>query len=309
MPNLNPPVRTASQALEYQRQVLDAVPEGCDFQPLMTLYLTDDTTPEDVRAAVDSGIVAAFKLYPAGATTNSSAGVTDLNRCKDTLEAMAELGLPLCVHGEVTDPEIDIFDREKVFLDRKLAPLQASIPSLKVILEHVTTADAVDYVVNGTENIAATMTPQHLLFNRGAIFQGGLRPHMYCLPILKRERHREALLAAATSGSTKFFLGTDSAPHPKHAKECGCGCAGIFSAHAALPLYAVAFEQAGALDKLEAFASLNGPAYYKRPVNSRKVTLVRDAWDVPNEMDLGGGNTVVPLWAGQAMPWRVQMEP
>jgi len=305
MPNLRPPVRTAKQAIDYRRQILDAVPSDSSFSPLMTLYLTETTTPEDVKEAVDSGIVAAFKLYPAGATTNSDAGVKDILNCMDTLGAMAELGLPLLVHGEVADQTVDIFDREQYFLNEQLAPLQAKLPKLKVVLEHATTADAVEYVKSGGDNIACTITPQHLLFNRGALFQGGLQPHMYCLPILKRERHRLALVEAATSGNEKFFLGTDSAPHPKNAKECACGCAGIFSAHAALPLYAHVFDQVDALENLEAFASKNGPKYYGREINKGTVTLEKIDWLVPAEYNLGAGNVVVPLWAEQILPWKV----
>jgi len=282
-----------------------AVPEGVEFEPLMTLYLTETTTPEMVEAAAASGMIAGLKLYPAGATTNSAAGVRDLAACRDTLQAMAQLGLPLLVHGEVVDAHVDIFDREKVFLEEKLAPLQAQLPTLRVVLEHATTADAVEYV-KSQSNVGCTITPQHLLFNRTHMLAGGLKPHLYCLPILKRERHREALVEAATSGSSKFFLGTDSAPHPKHAKECGCGCAGVFSAHAALPLYAHVFDQAGALDKLEGFASLNGPKFYNRPVNKDTVTLVKKAWEVPAEYDLGAENVVVPLWAGMELPWQVE---
>jgi len=305
MPNLLPPVRTVAEALGYRERIMEAVPEGSNFQPFMTLYLTETTTPAEIEAAINSGYVAACKMYPAGATTNSDFGVKNIDKCMDTLSAMAELGMPLLMHGEVVDPVVDIFDREKEFLDQKLAPLRAKLPSLRIVLEHATTKEAVEFV-QSHDNMGCTITPQHLLFNRNAIFQGGIRPHFYCLPILKREVHREALVKAATSGDTKFFLGTDSAPHAKNRKECECGCAGVYSAHAALPLYAHAFEQAGALDKLEGFASKHGPAFYRMRPSSETVTLVRKPWVVPGEYDLGAGNTVVPLWAGDELPWQVE---
>lgn len=303
MPNLNPPVRTLSEAMAYRERVMAAVPAGSGFEPLMTLYLTEDTTPADIEAAAASGLVVGCKLYPAGATTNSDSGVKDFNSITDTLAAMAQLGMPLLVHGEVVDAHVDIFDREKQFLHEKLAPLQAKLPQLKVVLEHATTKEAVDYVL-AHPTVGCTITPQHLLYNRNALLVGGLKPHFYCLPILKREVHREALVAAATSGSAQFFLGTDSAPHAKGAKENACGCAGCFSAHAALPLYAHAFEEAGALHRLEAFASLNGAAFYGRAANAGTVTLERADWRVPAEYPMGD-TTVVPLMAGETMRWKV----
>jgi dihydroorotase len=304
MPNLKPPVTTTAQALDYRERILAALPQGSDFTPLMTLYLTDATSAEEIGRARDSGHIHAVKLYPAGATTNSESGVTDIRKTYDTLAAMAEHGLPLLVHGEVTEPEVDIFDREQVFIERILAPLLQEIPQLKVVLEHITTAEAAEFVAAAGDNIAATITPQHLLMNRNAIFAGGIRPHHYCLPILKRERHRQALVVAATSGSGKFFLGTDSAPHSKHAKESACGCAGIYSAHAALELYAEAFEQAGALDKLEGFASHHGPDFYGLPRNQGSVTLAAQEWQVPDHYPFGG-EQVVPLRAGETLHWKL----
>ncbi|PRW45391.1 dihydroorotase [Chlorella sorokiniana] len=307
MPNLVPPVTTAAAALEYKQRVLDAVPAERrgpgGFTPLMTCYLTDNTQPEDAHRAKEAGVVA-FKLYPAGATTNSDSGVTDIGKCLPTLRAMAEAGLLLLVHGEVTDPEVDFFDREKVFIETKLKPLLDKVPELRVVMEHITTRDAAEFVASAPANVAASVTPQHLLLNRNALFVGGLRPHAFCLPILKREEHRAAVAAAATSGSRKFFLGTDSAPHPKHAKESACGCAGLFSAPVALPLYAHAFEQAGALQHLEAFASLNGPDFYGLPRNTDKVVLRRQPWTVPASYAFGDSQ-VVPMWAGQECPWTV----
>ncbi len=305
MPNLLPPVTTTEQALAYRERIMAAVPGGSDFQPLMTLYLTDNTSVDEIRKAKDSGRVYAMKLYPAGATTNSDAGVTDLANVAAALEVMAELGLPLLVHGEVTDPDIDIFDREAVFIERHLAPVVQKFPGLKVVLEHVTTTQGVDFVIYGGPNVAGTITAHHLLLNRNAIFAGGLNPHAYCLPVLKRERHREALVTAATGGSGKFFLGTDSAPHARPAKESGCGCAGIYTAHAALELYATAFEEAGAQDELEGFASLHGPAFYGLEPNGGKVTLVKEEWRVPETYELGD-STVVPLLAGRTLGWKLK---
>jgi dihydroorotase len=304
MPNLKPAVRTTHQALDYRERILAALPDGLAFEPLMTLYLTEDTPPEEIVRAKLSGRIAGVKLYPAGATTHSDEGVTRLSRCFHTLERMQELAIPLLVHGEVTDPEIDIFDRERAFIDDVLGPLVDRFPELKIVLEHITTRDAVQYVeVTGTR-IAATITAHHLLMNRNALFLGGIRPHHYCLPVLKRETHREALVEAATSGNPKFFLGTDSAPHALDTKETACGCAGIYTAHAALELYAIAFEEAGALEKLEGFASLHGPQFYGLPVNEGTVTLVRESWNVPER--LGYGNSeLVPLRAGERLPWRL----
>jgi len=304
MPNLKPAVRTTHQALDYRERILAALPEDLAFEPLMTLYLTDDTPPEEIARAKLSGRIVAVKLYPAGATTHSDEGVTRISRCFHTLERMQELGMPLLVHGEVTDPEIDVFDRERAFIDQVLGPMVERFPSLKIVLEHITTRDAVQYVEVTGEQIAATITAHHLLMNRNALFLGGIRPHHYCLPVLKREEHREALVEAATSGNPKFFLGTDSAPHARDAKETDCGCAGIYTAHAALELYAIAFEEAGALDKLEGFASLYGPRFYGLPVNEDSVTLVREPWDVPNRLSFGAGE-LVPLRAGERLPWKL----
>lgn len=306
MPNLRPPVITTEQALTYHRRILDALPEDSDFQPLMTLYLTDNTPPAEIALANDSGHVQAVKLYPAGATTNADAGVTDLKHVDATLAAMAEAGLPLLVHGEVTRPEIDIFDRERAFIDEQLRPLLDRHPDLKLVFEHITTAEAVDFVLDAGANVAATITPQHLLFNRNAMLAGGIRPHFYCLPVLKRERHRAALLAAATSGNRKFFLGTDSAPHAKDAKESACGCAGIFSAHAAIELYATAFEQAGALHRLEGFASHFGADFYGLPRNQDTLTLQRETWTVPELLPFDEDAAVVPFLAGESLHWRLR---
>jgi dihydroorotase len=308
MPNLKPPVTTTAQALAYRERVLAALPAGSSFQPLMTLYLTDNTPPEEIRRAKDSGHVFAVKLYPAGATTNADSGVTDLNKLDATLEAMSECGLPLLVHGEVTDPAVDVFDRERVFIERQLIPLLARHPQLKLVFEHITTREAVDFVLASGPNVAATLTPQHLLLNRNAMLAGGIRPHHYCLPVLKRESHRQALLAAATSGNPKFFLGTDSAPHAKGAKESACGCAGIFSAHAAIEFYATAFEQAGALDKLENFAARFGADFYGLPRNTDTITLVKEEWTVPETVPFSDGKNaapLVPFFAGQALTWRL----
>jgi dihydroorotase len=305
MPNLQPPVTTTEQALAYRERILAAITDGSDFQPLMTLYLTDNTPANEIRKAKESGHVHALKLYPAGATTNSDAGVTDLANVSAALEVMAELDLPLLVHGEVTDPDIDIFDREAVFIERHLAPVVQQFPGLKVVLEHVTTAHGVDFVLNSGPRVAGTITAHHLLLNRNAIFVGGLNPHAYCLPVLKREKHREALISAATGGSGKFFLGTDSAPHAQPAKESGCGCAGIYTAHAAIELYATAFEEADALDEMEGFASLYGPAFYGLAPNPGKVTLVKQGWQVPETYELGD-SAIVPLMAGQKLGWKLK---
>ncbi len=303
MPNLKPPVTTTAMAAEYRQRILAAVPQGVAFEPLMVLYLTDNTTADEIRRAVDSGFVHGVKLYPAGATTNSDAGVTDLKRCMGALEAMQALGLPLLIHGEVTDADIDLFDREAVFIDKILQPLRRQLPALRVVFEHITTKDAADYVRDAEGDIAATITAHHLLYNRNAIFKGGIRPHYYCLPVLKREVHRQALVAAATSGNSRFFLGTDSAPHPKGLKEHACGCAGCYTALHAMELYAQAFEQAGALDKLEGFASFHGPDFYRLPRNSGTLTLRREAWDIPAELKMGD-TSLVPLDAGQALQWK-----
>jgi len=304
MPNLKPPVTTTEQAGAYRDRILAALPAGVQFEPLMVLYLTDNTPPEEIRKAKASGFVKAVKLYPAGATTNSDAGVTDLRKCYKTLEVLQEVGMPFLVHGEVTDPAIDIFDREAVFIDRVMTPLRKDMPELKVVFEHITTKDAADYVMASAGSTAATITAHHLLYNRNEIFKGGIRPHYYCLPVLKRETHRQALVAAAISGSDKFFLGTDSAPHAKGLKEHACGCAGCYTALHALELYAQAFDQAGALDKLEAFASFNGPAFYDLPRNEGTVTLRRESWTIPAELPMGDA-TVVPLNGGETINWKM----
>ncbi|PAU79391.1 dihydroorotase [Halomonas salipaludis] len=308
MPNLTPPVTTTEQAHAYRQRILAALPEGSDFEPLMTLYLTDNTPAEEIERAKASGIVHAVKLYPAGATTNSDSGVTDIDHCSRAIEAMERVGLPLLVHGEVTSPEIDIFDREAVFIERVMAPLLIRFPQLRVVFEHITTEDAVNFVRESSANIAATITAHHLLFNRNHMLVGGIKPHYYCLPVLKRERHRDALLAAATSGSSKFFLGTDSAPHSRGDKESACGCAGAFTAPAALELYAMAFEQAGRLEQLEGFASHHGPDFYGLPRNSRQVTLVRERWQLPETLPYAEGGVIVPLLAGDTLPWRLSSE-
>jgi dihydroorotase len=303
MPNLRPPITTAAQAAEYRARILAARPEGSDFQPLMTLYLTDNTPVDEIKRAKEAGVVA-LKLYPAGATTNSDAGVTDIRKTYKTLEAMQREGLLLLVHGEVTDPEVDVFDREAVFIDRVMQPLRRDMPELKVVFEHITTKEAAAYVTAADRYTAATLTPQHLLYNRNAIFMGGLRPHYYCLPVLKREEHRRALLAAATSGSNKFFLGTDSAPHASVMKEnsvCGAGC---FTALSALELYAEAFEAAGALDKFEAFAAFNGPDFYGLPRNSGRITLRKTAWALPESVAFGDAQ-LKPLRGGETVAWQL----
>jgi len=303
MPNLKPPVTTTEMAKGYRKRILDVLPSDMHFEPLMTLYLTDNTSVDEIGRAVDSGIVHGVKLYPAGATTNSDAGVTDLKRCMGALERMQALGLPLLIHGEVTDRDIDLFDREAVFIERTLIPLRRQLPALKIVFEHITTKEAVQYVKEADGPTAATITAHHLLYNRNAMFTGGVRPHYYCLPVLKRETHRQALIAAATSGNPKFFLGTDSAPHAKGLKEHACGCAGCYTALHAMELYAQAFEQADALDKLEAFASFYGADFYGLPRNEDKVTLERATWNVPEELPMGD-TTVVPLDAGQSLNWK-----
>lgn len=302
MPNLKPPVTTTEMAGAYRQRILAAVPEGTNFEPLMVLYLTDNTTPDEIRRAAESGFVHGVKLYPAGATTNSDAGVTDIRRSMAALEAMQAHGLPLLIHGEVTDGDIDVFDREAVFIDRILQPLRRDLPGLKVVFEHITTREAAHYVRDAEGSIAATITAHHLLYNRNAIFKGGIRPHYYCLPILKRETHRLALIEAATSGNPRFFLGTDSAPHPKGLKEHACGCAGCYTALHAMELYAQVFDDAGALDKLEAFASFYGPDFYGLPRNTGTITLRRESWTVPGELPMGG-TSVVPLDAGTSLRW------
>ncbi|AJX16470.1 dihydroorotase [Burkholderia ubonensis] len=307
MPNLKPPVTTTAQAHAYRERILAAVPAGVAFEPLMTLYLTDNTPPDEIRRARESGFVHGVKLYPAGATTNSDHGVTDLAKCAKTLEAMQEVGMPLLVHGEVTDASIDLFDREKVFIDRVMTPLRRDFPGLKVVFEHITTKDAADYVRDADAApglIGATITAHHLLYNRNAIFVGGIRPHYYCLPVLKRETHRVTLVEAATSGNPRFFLGTDSAPHARNAKEAACGCAGCYTALHALELYAEAFDNAGALDKLEGFASFYGADFYGLPRAAETVTLRREPWELPLEI-LAGDTPVVPLRAGEAIGWKL----
>jgi dihydroorotase len=304
MPNLRPPVTTTVLALQYRQRILAALPAGATFEPLMTLYLTDNTSAEEIRQAKASGAVHAVKLYPAGATTNSDAGITDLRNTYAALEEMQRCGMPLLVHGEVTDSNVDVFDREAVFIERVLQPLLKDLPKLRVVFEHITTKEAAQFVMNAPANIAATLTPQHLLYNRNAMLVGGIRPHFYCLPILKRETHREALVKAAISGNKKFFLGTDSAPHAQHTKENACGCAGCYTAHTAIELYAEAFEAAGALDKLEAFASFYGADYYGLPRNTDKITLRKEEWQVPASVGFGE-HQLVPLRAGEKMKWKL----
>jgi dihydroorotase len=303
MPNLKPPVRSVAEAAAYRDRILAAVPAGQTFEPLMTLYLTDNTTPEEMIAAKESQFVKAVKYYPAGATTNSDSGVTDIRNCDRVFEAMQAVDLPLLLHGEVTDHRVDVFDREREFIDRYLVPLKSRFPKLRVVLEHITTSEAVAFV-RSADHVAATITPQHLLFNRSDIFQGGIRPHFYCLPILKRETHRQALLEAATSGNPKFFLGTDSAPHARGSKETSCGCAGCYSALHAIELYAEAFASVGAIDKLEAFASFYGPDFYQLPRNTGQITLTQERWRVPNELPFPGSG-LVPLRAGEEMMWKL----
>ena len=303
MPNLKPPVTTAAQAVAYRERILAAVPAGLSFEPLMTLYLTDVLPPDEIVRAKAAGVVA-VKLYPAGATTNSDAGVTDLRKTYPTLEAMQREGMPLLVHGEVTDSDIDLFDREKAFIDTKLVPLRRDFPELKIVFEHITTREAADYVRAADRFTAATITAHHLLYNRNAIFTGGIRPHYYCLPVLKREEHRRALVAAATSGSDRFFLGTDSAPHATHLKEHATGCAGCYTALSALELYAEAFDAAGALDKLEGFASFHGPAFYGLPRNTGSVTLRKQPWQLPESLPFGEAE-LKPLRGGETLAWKV----
>lgn len=305
MPNLKPPVTTVALAAAYRERILTALPGGLQFSPLMTLYLTDNMPAAEINAVKASGFVHAIKLYPAGATTNSDAGVSDLKKCAATLARMELLGVPLLVHGEVTDPGVDIFDREAVFIDTVLAPLLRDFPALNVVLEHVTTRDGIEFVRDSGANVAGTLTAHHLLLNRNAIFAGGIRPHNYCLPVLKRESHRQALVAAAISGNPKFFLGTDSAPHGQSTKEAACGCAGCYTAHAGIELYAEAFEAAGALDKLEGFASFYGADYYGLPRNTDRITLRREAEAVPASLAYLDGDRLVPLRAGESVAWRL----
>jgi dihydroorotase len=304
MPNLRPPVTTTAQAQEYRARILAALPAGMKFEPLMTLYLTDNTSAEEIRKAKQSGIVHAVKLYPAGATTNSDAGVTDLRKTYPALEEMQRCGIPLLVHGEVTDSAIDIFDRESVFIERVLQPLLKDLPQLRVVFEHITTRDAVQFVASSSDNIGATITAHHLLYNRNAMLVGGIRPHYYCLPVLKRELHREALVKAATSGSRQFFLGTDSAPHAQHTKENACGCAGCYTAHNAIELYAEAFDAAGALHKLEGFASFHGADFYRLPRNTESITLRKEEWQMPASVGFGE-HQLVPLRAEEKMKWKL----
>jgi len=305
MPNLRPPVTTTAQAQAYRQRILAALPAGLKFEPLMTLYLTDNTSAAEIRLAKASGVVHAVKLYPAGATTNSDAGVTYLRKTYAALAEMARCGMPLLVHGEATDSSIDIFDREAVFIERVLQPLLKDLPNLRVVFEHITTLEAAQFVASAPDNIAATLTPQHLLYNRNAMLVGGIRPHFYCLPVLKRETHRQALVQAAISGSPKFFLGTDSAPHAQHTKENACGCAGCYSAHSALELYAEAFEAAGALDKLEGFASFYGADFYGLPRNTEHITLRKTSWQVPDTVGFGE-HRLVPLRAGETLSWKLE---
>ena len=304
MPNLKPPVTTVEQALAYRQRILNALPTVTNFSPLMTLYLTDNLAQEELVRLSEEPAVVAVKYYPAGATTNSDSGVSSIDRVMPSLEVMAKRGIPLLIHGEVTDGEIDIFDREQRFIDTVLAPLRAQLPELKVVLEHITTANAVEFVTEQSSNVAATITVHHLLYNRNHLLAGGVRPHFYCLPVLKRNSHQLALIEAATSGNPKFFLGTDSAPHPKGDKEAACGCAGIYTAPGALELYAEVFDQADALDRLEGFASLNGPRFYGLPVNTEKISLVRDSWQMEESFQFGS-NTVIPVRAGETLHWRL----
>lgn len=305
MPNLRPPVTTTELAVAYRQRILDALPEGANFEPLMTLYLTDNTTAEEIATAKASGIIHGVKLYPAGATTNSDSGVTSLDKCATALAAMEKLGVPLLVHAEVTDHDVDVFDRERVFIERNMVPLLKKYPALKIVFEHITTKDAAAFVTSAPSNVAATITAHHLLMNRNDMFKGGIQPHHYCLPILKREEHRLALVQAATSGNPKFFLGTDSAPHAKHTKEAACGCAGMYTAHTAIELYAEAFEAANALDKLEGFASVYGADFYALPRNTAQITLAKETWTVPANLPFDQ-DVIVPLRAGQAVHWKLK---
>ncbi len=303
MPNLKPPVTTTEQAQAYRARIIAALPAGAKFEPLMTLYLTDNTTAEEIKRAKQSSIVHAVKLYPAGATTNSDAGVTDIRKTYKALEEMQRCGMPLLVHGEATGPSVDVFDREAVFIEQVMIPLLRDLPQLRVVFEHITTKEAVQFVIGAPDHIAATITAHHLLYNRNAMFNGGMRPHYYCLPVLKREIHREALGKAAASGSKKFFLGTDSAPHAQHTKEAACGCAGCYTAHTAIELYAEAFEQLNALDKLEGFASFYGADFYRLPRNTDKITLHKESWRVPDSLAFGE-DKLVPLRAGENVTWK-----
>jgi dihydroorotase len=305
MPNLRPPVTNTALALAYRQRILAALPSGLNFEPLMTLYLTDNTSAEEIRTAVASGMVQGVKFYPAGATTNSDSGVTDLAHCQQALAEMEKLGLPLLVHAEVTDAQVDVFDRERVFIERHMVAIIKDYPALKVVFEHITTKDAADFVLHTPSNVAATITAHHLLMNRNAMFVGGIQPHHYCLPILKREEHRQALLRVATSGNAKFFLGTDSAPHAKHTKEAACGCAGMYTAHTAMELYAEAFDAVGALDKLEGFASFYGADFYGLPRNAGRIQLHRQSWTVPASLPFAD-DSIVPLRAGQPVAWKMQ---
>lgn len=304
MPNLKPPVTTVDQALAYRQRILEVLPNDTDFSPLMTLYLTENLAEDELLRLSEEPDVVAVKYYPAGATTNSDSGVTAIDKVMPSLEIMAKLGIPLLIHGEVTDGEIDIFDREQRFIDTVLVPLRAQLPELKIVLEHITTRNAVEFVSEQNHNVAATITVHHLLYNRNHLLAGGVRPHFYCLPVLKRNSHQLALIEAATSGSPKFFLGTDSAPHPRHDKETACGCAGIYTAPGALELYAEVFEQAGALDRLEDFASHHGPRFYGLPVNTEKISLIRDPWQMAESFQFGR-NTVIPVRAGETLHWRL----
>jgi dihydroorotase len=305
MPNLRPPVTTTAQAQAYRQRIFDALPADAKFEPLMTLYLTDKTTADEIRLAKASDIVHGVKLYPAGATTNSDSGVTNIGHCVEALAAMEELGLPLLVHAEVTDADIDVFDRERIFIERNMIPLIARFPNLRVVFEHITTSEAAEFVAGASSNVAATITAHHILMNRNAMFAGGMRPHHYCLPVLKREEHRLALVKAAISGGPKFFLGTDSAPHAKSTKEASCGCAGMYTAHAGIELYAEAFEVAGALDKLEGFASFYGADFYGLPRNKEKITLVKESWQVPDSLPFPD-DALVPLRAGESIGWKIE---
>lgn len=304
MPNLRPPVTTTALAAAYRQRILQALPAGLRFEPLMTLYLTDNMPAQEIATAKASGFVHGIKLYPAGATTNSDSGVTDIANCSKVLEAMEKHDLPLLIHAEVADPDVDVFDRESVFIERHFIPLMRDFPSLRVVFEHITTRDAVEFVAAAPDHVVATITAHHLLMNRNAMFAGGIRPHHYCLPVLKREEHRQSLVTAAISGNPKFFLGTDSAPHAQSAKEAACGCAGIYTAHAGIELYAEVFEGVGALDKLEAFASFYGADFYGLPRNQEKITLMQEAWNVPKSLPLGA-DELVPLRAGESVSWRL----
>ncbi len=305
MPNLRPPVTTTEQALAYRDRILAAVPQGVRFEPLMSLYLTDNMPPDEIDRAKASGAIVAAKLYPAGATTNSDAGVTSVDKIYPVLERMEACGMVLCVHGEVTAGDVDVFDRERVFIERVLSPVVRRFPGLKVVFEHITTAEAAQFVRAAGSHVGATVTAHHLLLNRNAIFAGGIRPHHYCLPVLKRETHRQALVEAVASGNPRFFLGTDSAPHARSAKESACGCAGCYTAHAGIELYAEVFEAAGALDRLEAFASLNGPAFYGLKPNPERITLQRETWQVPDSYGYLGADPLVPLRAGESVAWKL----